>query len=258
MADTTLEPVPLLEACLNGPRTRAEHPSLPVTPVELADDVLRVVGAGAGAVHLHVKDDAGRDTFDADLLAEVLRRVRQVSAVPVGVTTGAWVLPDAADRLRAVAAWTALPDFASVNWHEDGADELAAVLLRRGIAVEAGVRHEAAAATWARSPVRDRCSRVLLELPDGLDEEQTLHQARALREAVGTLGPGQQLLLHGEGSSCWPAVAIAARARLATRIGLEDTLTGPDGSPATDNAELVAAARAAVLAARPDTAGTPG
>lgn len=234
----------LLKACLNGPRTPEEHPALPVTPADVAADVARVVEAGAGAVHVHVKDDAGRDTFDPDRLAVVLRLVRAVSPVPVGVTTGAWALPDPADRVRAVASWSALPDFASVNWHEDGADDVAAALLDRGVAVEAGLWHEDAAAAWRASPVRDRCLRVLLELPDGLDEERTLTRARALKAAAGTLAPGQHLLLHGEGSSSWPALGLAARAGLATRIGLEDTLTLPDGSRAAGNAELVAHARA--------------
>src|SRR5829696_2307858 len=114
MADTTPRPAPVVQACLNGARTRDEHPALPVTPEEVVADVLRVVEAGAGAVHLHVKDDDGLDTFDAGRLAEVLRGVRMVSAVPLGVTTGAWVSPEPADRLLAVSAWTALPDFASV------------------------------------------------------------------------------------------------------------------------------------------------
>jgi len=215
-----------------------------VTAAQVASDVARVVEAGAEAVHVHVKDDEGLDTFDADRLAEVLREVRAVSSVPVGVTTGAWALPGVEDRVRAVAAWPELPDFASVNWHEEGAEEVAAALLARGVTVEAGLWHEAAASAWARSAVRDRCGRVLLELPDGLDEEETLARARAVRAPVGTLAPRQQLLLHGEGSSCWPALEIAARAGLATRIGLEDTLTLPDGTVAPDNAALVAHARA--------------
>ena len=53
--------VTLLKACLNGPRRPGAHPALPVTPTQLAADVPRVVAAGAGAVHLHVKDaDGGR------------------------------------------------------------------------------------------------------------------------------------------------------------------------------------------------------
>jgi uncharacterized protein (DUF849 family) len=217
-----------------------------VTPDEVAADVVRVVEAGAGAVHVHVKDADGRDTFDADRLAAVLAQVRAVSSVPVGVTTGAWALPAVPDRLRAIAAWSALPDVASVNWHEDGAEAVAEALLDRGVAVEAGLWQERAASAWRRSPLRERCVRVLLELPDLLDEHQTLARARSMRAAAGPLDPDQELLLHGEGTSCWPAVALAARAGLATRIGLEDTLTLPDGAPVSGNAELVVAARATV------------
>ena len=238
----------LLKACLNGPRTPEEHPALPVTPEQVAADVVRVVGAGAGAVHVHVKDDAGRDTFDGDRLVEVLRAVRAVSDVPLGVTTGAWALPGLEDRVRAVEGWTALPDFASVNWHEDGADEVAAALLARGVAVEAGLWHEEGAAAWRGSPLRDRCLRVMLELQDGAGDRGTRAAAVALRGAVGPLAPGQQLLLHGEGSTCWPALELAAVWGLATRIGLEDTLTLPDGSPAPDNAALVDQARRLIAA----------
>jgi uncharacterized protein (DUF849 family) len=51
--------------------------------------------------------------------------------------------------------------------------------------------------------------------------------------------PGLPVLLHGEGTSCWPALRIAAAMGLDTRIGIEDTVVLPDGSPARNNAELV-------------------
>ena len=52
------------------------------------------------------------------------------------------------------------------------------------------------------------------------------------------------VLLHGEGSSCWPALRHARSLGLATRVGLEDVLVLPDGSPAPDNSALVIAALA--------------
>jgi uncharacterized protein (DUF849 family) len=67
--------------------------------------------------------------------------------------------------------------------------------------------------------------------------------------------PGTEVLLHGEGTSCWPALRHAARRGLATRIGLEDVLELPDGTPAPDNAALVRAATR-VLRGRP--VGPPG
>jgi uncharacterized protein (DUF849 family) len=56
------------------------------------------------------------------------------------------------------------------------------------------------------------------------------------------VGDQIQVLLHGEGTSCWPALRYAAAQGLATRIGLEDTLELPDGSPAPNNLGLVRAA----------------
>lgn len=47
------------------------------------------------------------------------------------------------------------------------------------------------------------------------------------------------------GPATWPVLAEAVRRGLDARIGLEDTLHLPDGSPAADNAALVAAAVAA-------------
>jgi uncharacterized protein (DUF849 family) len=50
------------------------------------------------------------------------------------------------------------------------------------------------------------------------------------------------VLLHGEGSTFWPVLRHARSLGLATRVGLEDVLVLPDGSPAQDNAALVVAA----------------
>ncbi|WP_432537001.1 3-keto-5-aminohexanoate cleavage protein [Kineococcus arenarius] len=247
----------MLKACVNGARRPGEHPALPLTPGELARDVAAVATAGAEAVHLHVKDAAGVDTLDAAALAEVLAAVREAApAVPVGVTTGAWALPDPARRLAAIRSWEGsalLPDFASVNWHEEGADEIAGALLDLGVGIEAGIWHRAGAGAWLASVHRHRCVRVLLELPDGLGEAEVQRRAEQLLHLVhhshrdgvsdreGAEGP--QVLLHGEGVTAWTALRLAGRWGLAARIGLEDVLVLPDGSPAAGNAALVRAAR---------------
>ena len=86
-----------LKACLNGARSPAEHPALPVTPEALARDAAAVAAAGAAAVHLHVKDAGGTDTLDGAALAVVLTAVREAApGLPIGVTTGAWAAGSAA------------------------------------------------------------------------------------------------------------------------------------------------------------------
>ena len=230
----------MLQACLNGARRPAEHPALPVPAAALAADAAAVAAAGAAEVHLHVKDAGGADTLDGDRVAEVLTAVRgAVPGLPVGVTTGAWAAPDPTARLTAVAGWTVLPSYASVNWHEAGAEDLAAALLERGIGVEAGLWTAGAVRAWRSSPLRDRCLRVLLEVPDGGDGAVP---AADLLAALGDAGT--EVLLHGEGSSTWPVLRDAVARGLDTRIGLEDTLELPGGEPAPGNAALVLAARA--------------
>ncbi|HEX8498527.1 MAG TPA: 3-keto-5-aminohexanoate cleavage protein, partial [Actinomycetales bacterium] len=167
-----------LQACVNGSRRPGEHPALPVTLGQLADDVRAVVAAGADGVHLHVKDRDGADTLDGAHLAAVLAAVRAASpGTELGVTTGAWALPDPAGRVAAVRSWTALPDVASVNWHEPGADDVAAVLLSRGVGVEAGLWHTEGARAWLASPHAQDCTRVLVELPDDPDDGRTAARA---------------------------------------------------------------------------------
>ena len=237
----------MLKACVNGVRRPGEHPSLPVTAQDLARDLAAVAAAGVDAVHLHVKDGQGADTFDPAALLAVLTEVRAaVPGLPVGVTTGAWALPDPAARVAAIRSWGSLPlrpDFASVNWHEDGADEVAAALLEVGVGVEAGLWHASGAEAWLASRHRDRCLRVLIELPDGLDAPAVDVEVRRLLGLVDRAGGSTPTLLHGEGSSAWPALRLASRLGLSTRIGLEDVLVLPDGSPAPDNVALVRAAR---------------
>ncbi|MGD9959244.1 3-keto-5-aminohexanoate cleavage protein [Nocardioides sp.] len=235
----------MLKACLNGNRTRTEHPALPVTVSEITRDAAAVFAAGADAVHVHVKDAHGADTLAATALGAVLRAVRAAApGLPVGVTTGAWAVRDAGARVAAIQSWATLPelpDFASVNWHEDGADEVAGALLDLGVGVEAGLWHVAAAEAWAVSPRRDRCLRVLLELPGDLPAESVEDEARRLLEVVDGRLP---VLLHGEDSSAWPALVLAGGWGLSTRVGLEDVLWLPDGSKAPDNLALLRAAQA--------------
>jgi uncharacterized protein (DUF849 family) len=130
----------MIQVCLNGPRTRADHPRLPVTPEQLAEAAREAVAAGAQDIHLHPKGPDGLDSLAPDRVAAAVTAVRAaVPGIRVGVTTGAWAVPDPAQRVRLVRAWTVLPDHASVNWHEEGAGTVADALLERGVDIEAGI-----------------------------------------------------------------------------------------------------------------------
>ncbi|MFI6550557.1 3-keto-5-aminohexanoate cleavage protein [Streptomyces prunicolor] len=229
----------MVQVCLNGARGVADGWMVPVSPGALADAAVEAVAAGATDVHLHPKSPCGHDTLSPRVLAVTLEAIRARVSVPVGATTGAWAEPDPAARVERVRGWTVLPDHASVNWHEPGAEEVAAALLDRGVGVEAGIwSGTEGAARFAVSPLRSKVLRVLAEVTDP-DADTAEASARALLAALGT-GHGRPVLLHGEDGSAWPVLRLAGRLGLATRIGLEDTLLLPDGERAVSNAQLVA------------------
>ena len=65
----------LLKAALNGARSPAEHPALPVLPNQLAAAGAAAVAAGAGAIHLHVRGLDGEESLAASPVAEALTAV---------------------------------------------------------------------------------------------------------------------------------------------------------------------------------------
>ncbi|MFJ9041306.1 3-keto-5-aminohexanoate cleavage protein [Streptomyces sp. NPDC102406] len=230
-----------IQVCLNGARGAEDGAAVPLSPGAMAEEARAAVAAGASDVHVHPKSPCGQDTLAPRSVAATLAAVRDRVAVPVGVTTGAWAEPDPGARVARIHAWTALPDHASVNWHEPGAEAVAAALLERGVGVEAGIWSGTdGAERFAASPLAPRVLRVLAEVtdPDPVSAEGT---ARALLDDLGG-AHGRPVLLHGEEGGAWPVLRLALRLGLATRIGLEDTLVLPDGARARGNAELVTAA----------------
>jgi uncharacterized protein (DUF849 family) len=243
----------LLEVALNGSRSRTEHPAIPLVPTEHAREAAAAVAAGAGAIHVHVRDAIGRESLAAADVADTLRALHAACpGVPVGVSTGAWIVPDVSQRLAVIRTWSATPDFASVNLHEAGAIDVIRVLLDRAIGVEAGVWNASAAKLLLKSGLGDRCLRILIEA--GEEPGDPRANLERIETVLGDLD--RPRLLHGLDASAWDLVALAARRGYDARIGFEDTVALPDGALAESNAALVAAARR--LIAEADSTSSPG
>ncbi|WP_316739866.1 3-keto-5-aminohexanoate cleavage protein [Streptomyces sp. MK7] len=228
----------MMQVCLNGSRTAADGAVVPLTPEAMAESAAGAVAAGATEVHVHPRTPCGRESMSPRVVAATVEAIRARVPVPVGVTTGAWTEPDPAARPARVRDWTVLPDVASVNWHEPGAEELAAALLARGVGVEAGIWSGTdGAARFAASPLAPGVLRVLAEVTDPAPETAA-ESARALLAELGD-AHGRPVLLHGEEGGAWSVLRVAGRLGLAARTGLEDTLVLPDGERARSNAQLV-------------------
>jgi uncharacterized protein (DUF849 family) len=200
----------VIQACLNGTRSRQDHPAVPITPEEIARDAAACVEAGAESVHVHPRNADGRETLWVD---DAVRALRAVD-VEVSVSTGAWI---PGDRLAAIAAWGEVPDVASVNVSEEGWRDVCEALLARGVGVEIGLASLDDADAFIADPVY--VHRVLIEVPQR-DPEEALEAAATIDGEL----PGYPRLWHGEEAATWAVVAEGLRRGRDVRIGLEDVL----------------------------------
>ncbi|CAN5564520.1 3-keto-5-aminohexanoate cleavage protein [soil metagenome] len=228
----------LLQACLNGSRTREEHPAIPRTPAELAAEGREAVAAGAQVLHLHPYDDAGTETFAAGPCATTLRAVRAACPrVPISLSTSEAIEPHPR-RLQTISHWTELPELVTANQGEEGIVELCDLLIARGVGIEAGLLHLDDAHRFIDSGLADRCVRVLIEPLDAEPGPAVAH-AEAMEKVLTDADVSLEQVHHGDGIATWHVMARALRRGHGTRAGLEDTTRFPDGQLAPDNATLV-------------------
>jgi uncharacterized protein (DUF849 family) len=236
--------MPLLQAALNGDR---DHPAMPRTPEALASEARASVDAGARVLHLHPYDADGRETFEAEPCAAAIRAVRAVCpGIPISLSTSADIEANPERRRALVMGWTELPELVTANQGEAGILDLCALLVERGIGVEAGLLSVADAHAFAASGIAGQCVRAMVE-PLGEDPDAALAEAGAIEEVLDAAGIELEQIHHGDGLACWAVNRRGAARGHGIRTGLEDTPVLPDGSPASGNGELVAAA-AAILA----------
>lgn len=236
-----MSPDTFLQVALNGDRV---HPAAPRTPAAIADAAYASMRAGAHSVHVHAFTPDGHETLEAAACGDVLRAIRaRCPGLPISLTTAATIVPDPAERLRVVAGWHELPDLVTANLGEPGIIELCHHLLARGVGIEAGLLTLDAARAFVESGLAPRCRRVLLE---PLDEDPAVAVAHvaAMEEVLVAAGLALDQVHHGYGVACWAVNRRALARGHGIRTGFEDVTVLPDGSPAQDNAALVAAAAA--------------
>jgi uncharacterized protein (DUF849 family) len=232
---------PLLQAALNGDRV---HPATPHSPEEIAAEAKAAVAAGAQSVHLHPYGHDGRQTLDAAVCAETIRRVRQACpGTTISLTTSADVVEDPAERLRLLAAWTVLPDLVTANQGEEGILQVCELLLSRGVGIEAGLLGLGDARQFVAAGLAGRCVRAMVE-PLDADPADAVAHAEAIENTLHEAGVALEQVHHGDGIASWAVNQRAISRGHAIRTGLEDTPVLPDGRQAQGNGDLIAAAAA--------------
>ena len=125
---------------------------------------------------------------------------------------------------------------------------LAEALIQGGVGIEAGVWTVDDAERLGASGLGGQVTRILVE-PGELQllesEDKTaaaLGMVEEIHRALDRFGLMSPRLQHGDGEVAWVVLMDAVGRGLDTRIGLEDTLYGPDGERTTGNEALARAA----------------
>jgi len=92
--------------------TKADCPQLPTTLSELVETAARCEAAGAGMIHVHIRDADHRPTLDLDRLTETVAALRAATDLVVQLSTGGSVHDPLEDRLRVLDA---APDSCSLT-----------------------------------------------------------------------------------------------------------------------------------------------
>ncbi len=232
----------IVQACLNGARPAGFHPALPLTAEELARDAAACVAVGAAELHMHPRGPDGRESLRPAVIdAAVLAVRRACPGTLIGVSTGNWIEGDGDRTLGCIGGWWELPDYASVNVSEPGAPGVMERLWRLGVGVEVGLASVADAERLVALGLGARALRMLIEIGEQ-DEAAALGVSDGILAVLAQAGVRRPVLLHGQDALVWRFVALAARGRFSTRVGLEDGCLMADGTVAVGNAALVAGA----------------
>jgi 3-keto-5-aminohexanoate cleavage enzyme len=250
----------LIMAAVNGARrTKADHPALPMTVPEIAEDVAACTRAGAAMAHVHVRDGEGRHVLDAALYQQALalisaragqdvlaqatteaagryRADMQIALIktlrPAAVSIAlSEILPDATDKaareeFRALCLWMQVegvwPEF--ILYRPEEVETLLRLLSDRDLPF----------AEPFLLFVLGRYSDAQVATPDDLPP---------FLDALGTAKATWMICAFGRHEHACAQAAIAAGGHV--RVGFENNLWLPDGEMADSNSALVGLAVAA-------------
>src|SRR5580692_1088831 len=91
---------------------RSQCPTLPYTPIELAEEAKRAYDAGAAAVHIHARNDDGTPTFSPATFARIKEEIRKRCPIILNFSTGT-ILDDVSDQCTYVRE--SRPEIAALN-----------------------------------------------------------------------------------------------------------------------------------------------
>jgi 3-keto-5-aminohexanoate cleavage enzyme len=224
--------------------TKKMNPNLPITADEIAADVRRCADAGAVIFHVHARDKKQKPTLDIEVFMANARRIKKTAPeVVIQLSTGARAGKEWEARANPVRL---LPEMASFT---TGSNNLPGIIYENspqfieflaGVFKETGVKPEIEVfETGMISNAVYLQSKGFIEPPMHFDfvlgapgsMPGTVKNLVFLSESIPA---GATWTVAGIGKAEIPLAAAAIAMGGHVRVGLEDNLYMPDGSPASN------------------------
>jgi uncharacterized protein (DUF849 family) len=235
-------------------RDKRDHPMLPITPSELAETALACQAAGAGAIHLHVRDELGRHSLSPVAYRAAISAIQDKCGpgLMVQVTTEAAGLFDLPEQVALVQALLpAAVSFSLAEMLRHGEAPAIAFLQwagQAGIAIQFilysadEVRLFAKMWHMAGTPIPQRPAIILVVGRYAQTQESSVEEFEELHEALVETGLAQASVwmtcAFGKGELACLERSIARGGH--ARVGFENAIVDASGQLARDNAERVA------------------
>lgn len=234
----------------NGARkNQTDHAALPISDSELADCAESIQREGASIIHLHVRDDKGAHTLDADRYRSATSAIRQRvgQQLVIQVTTEACGIFDRQQQMATIRSLK--PEAVSLALRElcpDSDSEVVAAeffgwlnkhnVLTQYILYSADevIRFED---LRRRGVIGDAVPFVLFVL--GRYSKDLVGDVKELGAFVAAASPDTVWAVCSFGQTEHAAVEAAASMGGHARVGFENNLVLPNGEKAADNAALV-------------------
>lgn len=245
--------------------TKENNPNIPMTPEEIANDVYECYKAGASVAHLHMRDDEGRGTMNAEKFAETVKLIKEKCDIVINLTTSGDL--NATDETRQAHLKLLKPELASydcgsMNWMHSTLfintpsflEELGHTMQKYGVKPEIEIFD----AGMVYNSLYYKKKGVL---------QGPLHYQFVLGAAGGTAATVENLVYLkslipedstwsalGIGNGHLPIMLTAIAMGGHVRVGMEDNIYYAKGQLAQSNAELVARAARVIKEANKEVA----
>jgi 3-keto-5-aminohexanoate cleavage enzyme len=88
------QPLVIVAAVNGGMQMSHDGAQVPITPEEIAEDARLCREAGAAIIHVHARDEQGKNSGDVELFKDIIRRIRERSDILIQTTNGIGVRRD--------------------------------------------------------------------------------------------------------------------------------------------------------------------